>query len=140
MTPDVADAVVVVYDPGTGNLSVADNGVSITTLELKSAGNLFIPGNIAAGVISPPFDVVSPSKLFKLSTGGFSSVDFGNIVPTGISPEALLADMDVNGSILPSGGLNAAAGGGPYVYVVPEPSSIALIFCGLLGLLGLRRK
>ena len=139
-SPNVDGAVVVVYDPGTGNLSVADNGVGITTLELKSAGKLFIPGNINAGIIAPPFDVITTEKLFKLSTGGFNSIDFGPVVPAGISAEALLADMDANGSILPRGGLTDAPGGGPYVYVVPEPSTIALIFCGLLGLLGLRRK
>ena len=135
-----ANAVVLSYDPAAGSLAVAGNGLSITTFELKSAGSKFIPGGIPAGTISPPFDVATAAKIFKLSTGGFPSLDLGASYPKGLSADAVLADLDVNGSKLPSGNLGSGGGGGPYLYVVPEPSSIALVCCGLLGLLSIRRK
>jgi hypothetical protein len=137
---NAANAVVLTYDPASGHLHVDGNGVSITTFELKSAGSKFIPGGIPAGTISPPFDVGTSAKIFKLSTGGFPSLDLGHSYPAGLAADAVLADLDVNGSLLPSGGLTSAAGGGPFLFVIPEPSSIALICCGLLGLLKLRRK
>jgi len=136
---DVPEAVVVVYDPADGHLWMNGNGLKVTTFELKSAGAKFIPENVPAGTFSPPFDVARPAKLFKLSTGGMDGVDFGNVLPAGLTFEAVMQDLNVNGSILPRGYLVEAPGGGPYLYG-PEPSSFALIGCGLLGLLGLRRK
>jgi hypothetical protein len=136
----VANGVVVTYDPGTGNLSYDGNGVLISSLELKSAGGILNPAGANDGVIAGPFDVFTSAKFFKLVTEGVASVDIGPVVPAGMTAEALMADIAVDGSIKPAGKLPDAAGGGPYLYVVPEPSSMALIFCGLLGLLGLRRK
>lgn len=137
---EVANAVVVTYDPLDGNLSVNGNGVNMTTIELKSAGEMFRPENVNDGIISPPFDVATNAKLFTLKTAGFGSLDFGAVYPTDMTGEMVMADMAVAGSILPSGGLSDAAGAGPYLYVVPEPASAGLILCGLLGLIGLRRK
>ena len=132
------DAVSLIYDPADGNLMLDAGSVKVTTIEIKSAGSMF--GAAVPGMFVPPFDVASATKLFKLTTAGVSSLDFGKILPAGLSGDALLADLSVNGSILPSGGLGNAPGGGPYLHVVPEPSSMLLIGCGLLGLLGLRRK
>ena len=136
------DAVSLIYDPATGNLSMDSGSVSVTTLEVKSAGSMFDAAKAnETGQFVPPFDVASAAKLFRLTTNGVNSLNFGDgVLPTGLSADALLADLSVNGSIKPSGGLGNAPGGGPYLYVVPEPSSILLAACGLLGVLGLRRK
>ena len=49
--------------------------------------------------------------------------------------------MSVNGSLTPDGsGNNALDAQGLSVVVVPEPTSVALIGFGLLGLLSFRRK
>jgi hypothetical protein len=136
-----ANSVVVTYNPGDGSLHADGNGVHFTTFEFLSAGSKFIPAGIPAGTIAPPFDVGTAAKIFKLSAGaGLPSLDLGHSYPTGLTADALLADLTLNGSIAPSGSLESAAGGGPWLYVVPEPSSIALICCGLLGLVGVARK
>jgi hypothetical protein len=83
---------------------------------------------------------MNAGKFFKLVTEGVGAVDVGAILPPGLSADALAAELQVDGSIKPAGKLTAAPGGGPFLYVVPEPSSVALVCCGLLGLLGLRRK
>jgi hypothetical protein len=138
--PATPNAYTLTYDPSNGNLSYAGNGTSITTSELISAGNLFKPEALDAGVVRGPFDVFTANKFFQLITAGTDGQNYGQVVPAGLSADAIIADMSIDGSIKPSGKLPAAAGGGPYLYVVPEPSSLALVCCGLLGLLGLRRK
>ena len=140
LVQEVPNAVVLTYDPADGHLSVGGNGLNISTLEMTSAGAKFIPGGIPAGTISPPFDVATAAKIFKLSTGGFPSLDLGLAYPGAMSGDDLIADLKVDGSKLPSGNLAQGGGCGPYLYVVPEPSSLALIFCGLLGMLKIRRK
>jgi hypothetical protein len=137
---EVANAVVLQYEPTDGHLLIDGNGRSMTTFELKSAGSLLKPEAVPAGTLAPPFDVGTSAKIFKLSTGGFPSLDLGRALPSGLSLDALVADLDVNGSLLPAGPLTSAEGGGPYIYYVPEPSSLLLVCCGLLGLAGLRRK
>jgi len=137
---DVANAVVVTYDPMDGNLSVNGNGVNITTIELKSAGEMFLADNVNDDIFVGAFDVATSAKLFTLKTAGFGSLDFGAVYPVGMSADSVIADIASAGSILPSGSLTDATGGGPYLYVVPEPASAGLILFGLLGLVGLRRK
>ena len=137
-SPDVDNAIVVSYDPADGNLSFKGNGQIVTTLELKSTGGLFIPGGVNDNVIPGPFDILNPAKFFRLDTNGLTELNMGKIVPAGLSADAIIADMQVSGSKKPAGGLEVE--GGPYLYVVPEPSSLALVCCGLLGLLRLRRK
>jgi hypothetical protein len=141
-SPSTANAATVTYDAATGAVAYSGNGTLISTLELKSTASQFIPGGVNDGVIAGPFDVMTTAKFFKLVTEGVDGVDIGPILPPGLSAEAIMADIAVDGSIKPSGKLDAAPGGGPFLYVVPipEPSSVALVCCGLLGLLGLRRK
>jgi hypothetical protein len=139
----VANGVVVTYDPGTGNLSYDGNGLMISSMELKSAGGMFDASKVNAGVIAGPFDLINAGKFFKLVTPpGVASVDVGPVLPAGLTADAIVADIEVDGSLVPSGKLPDAAGGGPYLYVtvIPEPSSLVLVFGGLLGLLGMRRK
>lgn len=134
----VPNALAMFYDPTDGHIFIEGNGLQITTLELKSAGNKFIPSGIPAGTISPPFDVATPAKIFKLSTGGFAFLDLGRAYPPGIPFDLVINDLTVDGSRLPSG--NIAVNGGPHLCCVPEPSAFALLGIGALGLLGRRRK
>jgi hypothetical protein len=138
--PATPNAATVTYDPANGNLSYAGNGTSITTIELISASNMFIPANLDPGVPRGPFDIFTAGKFFQLITAGTDSVNFGPVLPAGLSCQAIVDDIAADGSIKPSGKLDAAPGGGPYVYCVPEPSSIALVCYGLLGILVLGRK
>lgn len=138
--PNVPDAIVVTYDPQSGEVFASGNGTIFTSLELKSANGLLRPDMVNEGVASGPFDVNNTSKFFKLATEGLAELSIGTIAPAGMSMAQFMDEMKVDGSILPSGRLPNAAGGGPFLYVVPEPSSLILVFCGLLGLLGLRRK
>ncbi len=59
----------ILYDPSNGNLSVNSPARSVTTFEVKSDSGLFLPENLSPGVLNPPFNLISPSKLFKLSAG-----------------------------------------------------------------------
>ena len=128
---DVAESVVVSYDPADGNLLVSGNGVELTTIELISSSAFFQPESVTDGIIQPPFDVATEAKLFHLNTGGFSELNLGSVIPPDMSGEQLIADIEVNGSILPSGSLAAAVGGGPFLYVVPEPGTMTLFLLGI---------
>jgi hypothetical protein len=137
--PVVPNAVVVTYDPANGNLSFDGNGVLIVAMEIISSNSLFDLLKANDGVI--PWDPSGiPLKFFKLSVEGIDRVDIGPVLPAGLTSEFLLADLQVDGSIKPSGKLTDAPGGGPYLFVVPEPSSLTLVACGVLGLLRLRVK
>jgi hypothetical protein len=136
----VENAAVLTYDPSTGSIGYNGHGTLISSFELKSINNRFDPALVNAGVISGPFDVLTSAKFFKLVTEGVDAVDIGPILPPGLGPGDVIAELEVDGSIKPSGKLVDAPGGGPYLLWVPEPSSLALVGGGLLGLLALRRS
>jgi hypothetical protein len=135
----VPQAAVLSYDPQDGNLSLDGNGVQITTFELILANSLFIWSELQPppdGCFSRgPFDVFIPNKLFMLNTAGVSSCVIGKVLPAELSAAFLLEELSVDGSIKPSGKLPAAPGGGPFLYVVPEPCSSTALSFGLLLLL-----
>jgi hypothetical protein len=116
---EVANGVVVTYDPLSGNVSYSGNGVLVSTMELKSVDPLFLPAGVNDNVVTGPFDVMSNVKFFKLVTEGIGGVDVGAILPMGMSASDVMSKVQVDGSIKPSGKLTAAPGGGPYLYVVP---------------------
>ena len=128
------DIISLIYNPETGNLSLDAAGKQVTTLEMLSAAGNFT-GTAADGLVAPPFDVFSPKKYFLLKTAGIGDTDLGNALPTGLGADALAADLTVQGSVKPQGGLGAVD-----LHVVPEPTSLALIGAGLLGMLSIRRK
>jgi hypothetical protein len=132
----------VTYDPGTGNLSYAGNGTLITSIELQSADSLFLPENLPGDGLHwrDLCCVYARSKFFQLITAGWEGTNFGPVLPPGLSVDAIIADITIDGSIKPSGKLWDAPGGGPYLYWVPEPSGLVLACCGWLGLLGSRRR
>ncbi len=156
--PNTPNATTITYDPSNGFFQASGSGVTQTSIDLRSKSGIFniaAPGGDGSSGIRPKgegpfvglFDVSSPSKVFVLATPpgycclNYASADGLNI-PAGTADIAafLMEDLTVDGSLNPSGALTAAPGGGPYLFVVPEPSSIALACCGLLGLMGLRRR
>ena len=129
-------------DNGAGTLIIDSTDRSITTLEIISAGGNFTPAGAAAGAFAPPFDIISETKLFKLSAGAgaYTNLNFGQVLKPGLCP-LLLTDLTVNGSLTPDGsGNNALDAQGLSMPCIPEPGSLALISFGLLGLLSFRRR
>ena len=108
--PDVADAVnamVVEYETATGHLRVHSQIYDpITTIELVSASKLF-QGERPAIVSRTPFDVFNSGKAFSLYPPGEAVMDFGAVLPPGLTLEEVRSDLRVGGSFLPSGGPDA---------------------------------
>jgi hypothetical protein len=135
--PVRSQAVMLTYDPADGNLSVDGNGVLISVLELKSPNSIFEPAGMLympEGCFNFAGDVQTRLKLFFLHTEGVANCELGDVLPTDLTAEFLLAELEVDGSIKPSGMLTSAPGGGPYLYVVPEPGGTAALGCALLAL------
>lgn len=108
-----------VYDPSTGGMSLDTGGLTLTTLELVSADELWRgeidpeadfpwPGFGEGAPIPipfPQFDVYTPGKAFNLVIAGFGNLDpFGAMDP-GLTCDAIAADLTANGSLLGGGGL-----------------------------------
>ena len=105
----------VIYNPGSGNLRLFSEARSVTTFEAQSAGSLFIPKNVAPNVIFPPFDALTPDRLFKISAGAgaYHSIDFGNIFTRNLTLNGISADLSIHGSLTPDGsGDNSLYAGG----------------------------
>ena len=139
----VENAVNLIYNPADGSATVLANGLAgVTTTSLKSAGGNFNPDSVTIEIAPFP-DQNTSTSFFKLSAPPSSLAEIAfdaGWLPSGLSADDVIADVTYSGSLDPSGAWADAAGGGPYLVVVPEPSSMILVFCGLLGLLGLRRK
>ena len=115
----------VVYDPGSGELSVDPAaGNELTSINITSAGSKFVGDKPAA--LDGAFDNFAADNVFKATFGGsFGNISFGNVLAAGIPEAELAADLTVVGSLAGGGDL----GDVDLVYL-PEPSSM------LLGLLG----
>ena len=131
------DIITLVYDPAAGSLSVdnpAGNDAAadaITTFELVASEDFFT--GAAPPEINGLFDVWSPQKAFRLFPDGFYDMAWADgSVASGKDANAILT---LSGSFLSGGALEPAD-----LHVVPEPSSLALLGLGALGLAGLRRR
>jgi hypothetical protein len=124
----------VVYDPASGHVTAtAPGGTFLTALELRSQSAAFVG---SCENLSGPFDVCNEGKIFKLDTEGFGTIDFGAILPAGMSGAALLEDLMVDGA---SKGGGFLTGEGVFLVqadFVPEPIGGSLFVGGAL-LLGL---
>ena len=119
--PETSGWATLQYTPETGQLRAVSPNPPMSTLEIISSRQLFVPERIPAGLILPPFDVASNDKLFLLKTAGIHVANFGNVLPTGLTAGELLADFQVTGSYL-TDGLSFAK-----VYIVPEPTGATVM-------------
>lgn len=141
-SPQSDDSVLLFYNPDNGELGFTTPEVEpqLTTLEIKSTGNLFLPENCLN--LAGDFDVCSSGKIAKISVKGFGPMSFGNILPKDLSYQTVVEGFIADGSYLTGGTLgkyNEGKGVGFYV-PVPEPSGAVLGLLGLLGLLLRRRR
>ncbi|MCA9148444.1 MAG: PEP-CTERM sorting domain-containing protein [Planctomycetales bacterium] len=129
------DGVTLIYDPSSGELSIhAPDSVRFTAVELRSEGDLFT--GVCTG-LSSPFDVCTTSKVFKLDVKGFGETSFGNALPVGLTSDAIVNDLTIDGATLPNG---FNVGTGVYLATVPEPATVSLVSFAVLGLLAALRR
>ena len=138
-SPHSDDSVLLVYDPDNGKFgfTVPDVEPQLTTLEIKSVGGLFLPGNCEN--LEGDFDVCTADKIAKISVKGFGALSFGNVLPAGLLPETFTEGLIVDGSYLTGGTLGKYNNDQGVLLYVPEPSAAALGLLGVLSLLLSRR-
>ncbi len=140
--PRTPGAATLLYDFQTGNYTVNGGGERISTWEHRDMPGLFDCPQLPVVVLPGLFDVCSSNKLFKLDPEGFEEVDFGNILPPGLTFDDINGVGTIRGSFLPEGGLDRNVATSPHLYIanIPEPSSMTLMGLGMLGILGMRRR
>ncbi|MDG2385516.1 MAG: hypothetical protein P8N76_27855 [Pirellulaceae bacterium] len=124
------------YDPSNGYLRARSAGADFTTLELHSLSAQFIPAGSTPAM--SPFDLALPEKLFRLRVDGITEIEFGQVMPPDLGPRQVIDDLLIDGSFLGGGDLQSR-GNGPYLLIVPEPASGAIVLMGMLGTLAFRQ-
>lgn len=107
--PSTLNAITLIYNPADGSISYDRGGSNFTALELRSESGIF------TGISPPGVQVFTPAKIF----GG--SGRLGPAAMSGLDESFLLNDLLFNGALLGGGDLRAAGGGGPYLWIDPDP-------------------
>ena len=116
-----------IYNPADGSLGLDAAGNLVSTLEVYSVSGVFVPPFDFP--LPPPASFETPEhKFFLLTVTGMGDTEFEAKMQSGLTASFLGKDLTIAGSILPRGAL---PGGGDLVYL-PEPSSLVLLFLGLL--------
>jgi hypothetical protein len=108
------DRTSVVYNPGTGELSVDTpfGGDYLTSLNVESAAGIFTGDAIPRAINWSVFDIDDDHTIFKVTFGGsdpnigdfpFGPLSFGNVAQPGLAMNFLLNDLSVSGSITGGG-------------------------------------
>ena len=95
----------IVYDPSTGDVAVdAPAGTELTSVSIDSKARIFT-GDRALN-LGGSYDVDADNNIFKATFGtSFGSISFGNVAQLGLTPDSLLNDLTVAGSLAGGGGL-----------------------------------
>ncbi|MEZ6115487.1 MAG: Ig-like domain-containing protein [Pirellulaceae bacterium] len=88
---------VVIYDRATGSVRL-ETATPIRTLEILSREARFVTS--AAENLGGEDDIVRIGRIFKSNDTGFTDISFGNILPTGLSDQDVIADLVINGRTL----------------------------------------
>ena len=122
----------VIYDPTDGNYTLKANDVRIDTWQHDSTSGLFNCDK-ANDVFTGLFDLCTANRIYKYARVSFYELDFGNILPPGMTFDEINSEGEVAGLIGAIGHLKAWDPDSPYLYVVPEPSGVLLLSLGALA-------
>ena len=125
------------YDANTGELWIdAPAGIELTSVHIDSATGIFT-GNPAENLGGSFDNDADNNNIFKATFGSsFGSLAFGRVAERGLSETFLLSDLTVVGSLAGAGDLGEV----DLIYVaVPEPTTIAFMVAGLVGMVWWQR-
>ena len=108
--------------------------MELTSINIDSAAGVFTGD--AAQNLGGSFDNDADNNIFKATFGSsFGSLSFGNVAQTGLAEDVVMNDLTVVGSLAGGGDL-----GNVDLIYVPEPTTMVLLVCGLVGLTAGRRR
>ena len=84
------------YDAATGNFSVDSGELTLSSIEIVSSSGVFT--ETSATGLGGPEDIDTDEQIFKKDDNGFTQVDFGPVMPTGLTEAFLLNDLMVGGT------------------------------------------
>ena len=93
----------IIYDAGTGEVTVRNLGAPLTAFELTSDAGRFLFDSLESW--NGPFDVVAADTLFRFDLAGFQELSLGKILANGVSWQSLVQDLRIDGARVGGGGL-----------------------------------
>jgi hypothetical protein len=115
-SPAALNAVTLVYNPVDGSLSMnSSEDREVTTFDVRSETGNFT--GQCERCLTGLFDSFSSDKLFVMRPPGLLSIRFGPAMTPGLTGDQLIGDLLANGSLRRGGGLAAAGGEGPFLWV-----------------------
>ncbi|MCA9171498.1 MAG: hypothetical protein KDB23_27710, partial [Planctomycetales bacterium] len=122
---ETVEPTVVTYDAAIGQLSV-DSPYSIASLTISSSRGSFT-GQPAQGLAGPD-DVDTDTLLLKHDLNGFTELDLGNVLETGLTGTFLSQDLTISGQLVDGQLLQNVQ-----LVVVPQEDEVRLIYDAATG-------